>query len=68
MPAGVWVGDAGIASGRRHQNLVPAGPKVDLPLAKAEPNSKSSSTSIIIYIRKGEKMAAQQLRDRSEKM
>lgn len=51
----MWVGDAGMASGRRHQNLVPAGPKVDLPLAKAELNSKSSSTSIIIHIRKGKK-------------
>lgn len=38
-----------------HQTLVPPGPKNDLPLAKAEPTSKSITTSVISYIRKRKK-------------
>ena len=35
---------------------MPAGSKMDPPLAKAEPISNSGSTSVITYLRKGKKL------------
>ena len=52
-------GAAGVASERRHQKLapcwtepIPAGSKMDLPLAKAELIRDGGSTSVITYLRK----------------
>lgn len=44
-----------MAAGTSHQNPVPPAPKNDLPLAKAEPTSKSSSTCVITYVRNRKK-------------
>ena len=53
-------GATGVASVRRCQKLppcwtepVPAGSKMDPPLAKAEPISNIGSISVITYLRKG---------------
>lgn len=53
---------AEMATIRKHQKLspcqtqpVPVSPKMDLPLAKAEPISNADSSSVIIYLRKGKK-------------
>ena len=60
MVAGGWA--TRVASVRRHQKLlpcwtepVPAGSKMDLLVAKAEPVSDVGSTSVIPYLRKGKK-------------
>jgi len=57
---------AGMMSMRRDQELplcltktVPAGSKVDILLAKAEPIRNSGSTSVITYLRQGEKKWAE---------
>ncbi|KAK4810610.1 hypothetical protein QYF61_007347 [Mycteria americana] len=48
---------------------MPAGSKTDPPLAKAEPISDSGTASVIIYLRRGKKPAAQQQpAERSENM
>ena len=71
------MGVAGVASLRRDQGIppcltepVPAGSKMDLPLAKAEPISNSGSASGITYLRRGKSYctAAIAARERSECM
>jgi len=39
---------------------MPAGSKMDLPLAKAEPISDGGYTSVIRYLRRGKKNAAEE--------
>lgn len=48
---------------------MPAGSKMDLPLAKAEPISGGGSATLgYCYLRTGEDSALQQLQERSETM
>jgi len=61
-------GAIGVASVRSCQKLppclikpVPAGSKMDPPLAKAKPSSDGGSASVITYLRKGRKQTAEKL-------
>lgn len=61
-----------MASLRRYQKLspcqmnpMPANSKMDSPLVEAEPTSDIGSASVIMYLRRGQKL---QLREMSEKM